>query len=103
MYFNLFNNFIFQVWLVCCNLLHVICEVHQENLSLIQLNLGCQFLGLCLLQLRDAGSGLGAHDATSPNAYLLISVIVVGLDGFHKLGKCTLILTMREQNQSTRY
>lgn len=28
--------------------------------------LGCQFLGLCLLQLTDAGCGFRAHDATSP-------------------------------------
>lgn len=28
--------------------------------------LGCQFLGLCLLQLVDAGCGFGTHDATSP-------------------------------------
>lgn len=28
--------------------------------------LGCQFLGLCLLQLSDASCGFRAHDATSP-------------------------------------
>uniref|UniRef100_A0A8C2ZM49 Secreted protein n=1 Tax=Cyclopterus lumpus TaxID=8103 RepID=A0A8C2ZM49_CYCLU len=60
-------------------------------------SLGGQFFGLCLLQLSDASRGFGAHDAASP-AHLLISVIVVGLDGFHKLGKCTLILTRREQS-----
>uniref|UniRef100_A0A4W6BTE0 Uncharacterized protein n=1 Tax=Lates calcarifer TaxID=8187 RepID=A0A4W6BTE0_LATCA len=65
--------------------------------------LGCQFLGLCLLQLGDAGCGLGAHDAASPKAYLFISVIVVGLDGFHKLGKCAFVLTKKEQNQSIHY
>uniref|UniRef100_A0A665TDB9 Uncharacterized protein n=1 Tax=Echeneis naucrates TaxID=173247 RepID=A0A665TDB9_ECHNA len=56
-----------------------------------QNTLGGQFLGLSLLQLSDAGY----------STYLFISVIVVGLDGFHKLGKCTFILTRKEQNQTT--
>uniref|UniRef100_A0A668ABS8 Secreted protein n=1 Tax=Myripristis murdjan TaxID=586833 RepID=A0A668ABS8_9TELE len=63
--------------------------------------LGGQFLGLCLLQLSDAGCGFGAHDATTPNqmnAHLLVSVIVVGLDGFHKLGKCTFVLPGKDNN-----
>uniref|UniRef100_A0A3Q1GK18 Uncharacterized protein n=1 Tax=Acanthochromis polyacanthus TaxID=80966 RepID=A0A3Q1GK18_9TELE len=68
--------------------------------------LGCQFLGLCLLQLRDAGCGFGAHDAmktVNTNIYLLVSVIVVGLDGFHKLGKCTFILTGETKNKASQY
>uniref|UniRef100_A0A3Q1IFB4 Uncharacterized protein n=1 Tax=Anabas testudineus TaxID=64144 RepID=A0A3Q1IFB4_ANATE len=63
-------------------------------------SLGCQFLGLCLLQLTDASCGLGAHDAlTMISAHLLVSVVVVGLDGLHKLGKCTFILTRKEKTQ----
>uniref|UniRef100_A0A3P8U8T4 Uncharacterized protein n=1 Tax=Amphiprion percula TaxID=161767 RepID=A0A3P8U8T4_AMPPE len=62
--------------------------------------LGCQFLGLCLLQLRDA-----EMNTINFNTYLLVSVIVVGLDGFHKLGKCTFILTgeTKKQGQSMQY
>uniref|UniRef100_A0A8C4DBE7 Uncharacterized protein n=1 Tax=Dicentrarchus labrax TaxID=13489 RepID=A0A8C4DBE7_DICLA len=54
------------------------------------------FLGLCLLQLGDAGCGLGAHDAASPVTTDL-EKNTIGLDGFHKLGKCTFILTRREE------
>uniref|UniRef100_A0A3Q0QRZ8 Uncharacterized protein n=1 Tax=Amphilophus citrinellus TaxID=61819 RepID=A0A3Q0QRZ8_AMPCI len=54
-------------------------------------SLGCQFLGLCLLQLSDALTV----------THLLISVIVVGLDGFHELGKCTFVLTREKQPVST--
>lgn len=37
--------------------------------------------------------------STMTDAHLLVSVVVVGLDGFHKLGKCTFILTRKEQTQ----
>uniref|UniRef100_A0A3B4ZHC0 Uncharacterized protein n=1 Tax=Stegastes partitus TaxID=144197 RepID=A0A3B4ZHC0_9TELE len=59
------------------------------KLDSVQESLGCQFLGLCLLQLSDAGCRFRAHDTTSPltNIHLLVSVVVVGLDGFHKLDK----------------
>uniref|UniRef100_A0A3Q3AA00 Uncharacterized protein n=1 Tax=Kryptolebias marmoratus TaxID=37003 RepID=A0A3Q3AA00_KRYMA len=49
----------------------------------------CQFLGLCLLQLGEASE---CHDNTN----LFISVIVVGLDSFHQLSKCTFVLTRKE-------
>uniref|UniRef100_A0A3P9QF70 Uncharacterized protein n=1 Tax=Poecilia reticulata TaxID=8081 RepID=A0A3P9QF70_POERE len=52
--------------------------------------LGCQFLGLSLLQLSEA----------EVTAYLLISVIVVGLDGFHKLSQGTFILTEKKGNMT---
>lgn len=50
-----------QVWLVCCNLLHVVCQVHQENLSLIFVNVfnvlvGCLALSSCIkLELQLSG------------------------------------------------
>uniref|UniRef100_A0A672I9C6 Uncharacterized protein n=1 Tax=Salarias fasciatus TaxID=181472 RepID=A0A672I9C6_SALFA len=57
--------------------------------------LGGQFLGLCLLQLGDAVSQMllkrqaqrhPAEAAVKCNPHLLVSVVVVGLDGFHQLG-----------------
>uniref|UniRef100_A0A671W2F0 Uncharacterized protein n=1 Tax=Sparus aurata TaxID=8175 RepID=A0A671W2F0_SPAAU len=53
-------------------------------------NLGGQFLGLCLFQLVDAGCGFRAHDVASPVTTDLENKI-------EKLGKCTFILTRREQ------
>uniref|UniRef100_A0AAX7UU62 Uncharacterized protein n=1 Tax=Astatotilapia calliptera TaxID=8154 RepID=A0AAX7UU62_ASTCA len=56
--------------------------------------LGCKFLGLCLLQLSDAGCGFGTHDVTSPvTADLENEIANIGLDGFHELSKCTFVLT----------
>lgn len=101
---------------------------HKFFIPNILTKLGCQLLGLSLLQLSDTGCWFGAQDAASPvttdlkekfrvwkelslwykylqkcvqpqltNTHLFISVIVVGLDGFHKLSKCAFVLTSTEK------
>uniref|UniRef100_A0A452RHK6 Uncharacterized protein n=1 Tax=Ursus americanus TaxID=9643 RepID=A0A452RHK6_URSAM len=52
---------------------------------------GGQFFSLCLFQLGDASHRLRPQDVASPSvlcqaaAYLIVSVIVIGPDGFHQL------------------
>uniref|UniRef100_A0A3B3UXW8 Uncharacterized protein n=1 Tax=Poecilia latipinna TaxID=48699 RepID=A0A3B3UXW8_9TELE len=64
-------------------------------------HLGCQFLGLSLLQLSELSLRcIFIKQRPEVTAYLLISVIVVGLDGFHKLSQGTFILTEKERNMT---
>uniref|UniRef100_A0A3Q2GL39 Uncharacterized protein n=1 Tax=Cyprinodon variegatus TaxID=28743 RepID=A0A3Q2GL39_CYPVA len=67
-------------------------KVNQVKLKLFHLRTGC---------------GFGTQDTTSPTpnikAYLFISVIVVGLDGFNKFSQCTFILTEEKKKEKTQY
>uniref|UniRef100_A0A669DFZ9 Uncharacterized protein n=1 Tax=Oreochromis niloticus TaxID=8128 RepID=A0A669DFZ9_ORENI len=66
--------------------------------------LGCKFLGLCLLQLSDAGCGFGTHDVTSPVTTDLENEIAnIGLDGFHELSKCTFVLTRSREKKKKHF
>uniref|UniRef100_A0A7N5K0N4 Uncharacterized protein n=1 Tax=Ailuropoda melanoleuca TaxID=9646 RepID=A0A7N5K0N4_AILME len=58
---------------------------------------GGQFFSLCLFQLGDASHRLRPQDVASPSvlcqaaAYLIVSVIVIGPDGFHQLCQSALV------------
>uniref|UniRef100_A0A8C3V639 Uncharacterized protein n=1 Tax=Catharus ustulatus TaxID=91951 RepID=A0A8C3V639_CATUS len=56
-----------------------------------------QFFSLCLFQLCNASHGFWSQDIPAPvttdlESYLIISVIVVGLDSLHQLCKGSFIL-----------
>ncbi|KFQ54721.1 hypothetical protein N334_10385, partial [Pelecanus crispus] len=72
-----------------------------SSTSLAQLS--GQFFSLCFFKLRNASHRFWTQDVTTPvttdlqrsenrESYLIISVIVVGLDSFHQLCKGSLIL-----------
>uniref|UniRef100_A0A672UHP3 Uncharacterized protein n=1 Tax=Strigops habroptila TaxID=2489341 RepID=A0A672UHP3_STRHB len=52
------------------------------------------FFSLCFFKLSDASHRFWTQDVTTPvtESYLIISVIVIGLDSLHQLCKGSLIL-----------
>uniref|UniRef100_A0A452RRR1 Uncharacterized protein n=1 Tax=Ursus americanus TaxID=9643 RepID=A0A452RRR1_URSAM len=53
---------------------------------------GGQFFGLCLFQLGDASHRLWTQNVASPGTVdLIISVIVIGPDGFHQLSQSSFV------------
>uniref|UniRef100_A0A8B9IZ61 Uncharacterized protein n=1 Tax=Amazona collaria TaxID=241587 RepID=A0A8B9IZ61_9PSIT len=52
------------------------------------------FFSLCFFKLSNASHRLWTQDVTTPmtESYLIISVIVIGLDSLHQLCKGSLIL-----------
>uniref|UniRef100_A0A8C3QZ93 Uncharacterized protein n=1 Tax=Cyanoderma ruficeps TaxID=181631 RepID=A0A8C3QZ93_9PASS len=66
-----------------------------------------QLFSLCLLQLRNASHRFWTQDIPAPvttdlESYLIISVIVVGLDSLHQLCKGSLILPVDDNFSSFR-
>uniref|UniRef100_A0A8C6FA20 Uncharacterized protein n=1 Tax=Monodon monoceros TaxID=40151 RepID=A0A8C6FA20_MONMO len=55
---------------------------------------GGQFFGLCLFQLGDANSIL-CECAT----YLIVSVVVIGPDGFHQLSQSTFVFPNKAEGK----
>uniref|UniRef100_A0A8C3DHE1 Uncharacterized protein n=1 Tax=Corvus moneduloides TaxID=1196302 RepID=A0A8C3DHE1_CORMO len=67
----------------------------------------CNFFSLCFLKLCNASHRFWTQDIPAPvttdlETYLIISVIVVGLDSLHQLGKSSLILPVGDSFSSFR-
>uniref|UniRef100_A0A8C3WCK5 Uncharacterized protein n=1 Tax=Catagonus wagneri TaxID=51154 RepID=A0A8C3WCK5_9CETA len=64
---------------------------------------GGQFFGLRLLQLGNASHRLWTQDVASPvtqcAAYLIVSVVVVGPDGFHQLSQRALVFPTKAEGK----
>uniref|UniRef100_A0A803YG08 Uncharacterized protein n=1 Tax=Meleagris gallopavo TaxID=9103 RepID=A0A803YG08_MELGA len=67
---------------------------HYRPLKVLISQLSSQFFSLCFFKLGNASHRFWTQDVTTPGhtSYLIISVIVVGLDSLHQLCKGTLIL-----------
>uniref|UniRef100_A0A8D1UIN4 Uncharacterized protein n=3 Tax=Sus scrofa TaxID=9823 RepID=A0A8D1UIN4_PIG len=64
--------------------------------------LGGQLFGLRLLQLGDASHRLGTQDRGAPvlAAYLVVSVVVIGPDGFHQLSQSALVFPAKAEGKT---